>query len=146
MTAKSISAICQVTAHITIFAWQYYQQLHLTSSRLPFETQIYFWGTFFIRTILMTVAVQIAISIVFHIIFRIKTGERIDLQDERDQLFELRSLRNFSIIFAIGFYLGMLLLMFNFSIATMFQSLAFAYLFAGMTLSASQIFYYERGY
>ena len=145
MTTKSIAAIVQVTAHLLIFAWQYVQQMQVTSSALAFETQLYLWGAFFLRTMLITVLVQIILSILSNIIIRIKTGDRVDAHDERDRLIELRSLRNFTFVFALGFYLAMTLLVFNFSLAVMFQTLAFSYLLAGVTLSASQIIYYERG-
>lgn len=146
MTAKSISAILQLIAHLLIFIWQYILQLRLTGTALAFETQSYLWGAFFIRTLLITVATQIAISIIFHIIVRIKTRDRIDQQDERDTLIELRSLRNFTIVFAIGFFSAMLLLTLNFPIDRMFQALAFGYLLSGLTLNITQIIYYEKGY
>lgn len=144
MTKKSIPAIIHLIAHLVIFTWQFFQQSQVTGSALAFETQIYLWGAFFIRTLLMTFAVQIAIFTVLYLFGRLRTRHPAERKEDRDQLLVLRSLRNCSITFASGFFLAMLLLMLNFSIGSIFQVLAFSYALAGIFFYASQIFYHEN--
>ncbi len=103
------------------------------------------WGQFFIILLITNVGIKIVSIIIFNIINSIIAKEKEPkIVDERDQIIELKSVRNFCFVFSLGFFLAMAVLMFNGPLTLMFQILAFAFPISGIVLELSYILYYER--
>lgn len=103
------------------------------------------WGQFFIILLIANIVIRIVIIIIFNIINSIIAKEKEPkIIDERDQIIELKAVRNFCFTFSFGFFLSMAVLIFNAPLTLMFQILAFAFLVSGIILELSYILYYER--
>lgn len=146
MTYYSKKAIVSGISSIAVFIFFYLDVIGKTASlsegSFAFLKQ---WGMFFIFLLLAEVVVKIVVMIIFNIIHSMITREsEPTIVDERDQLIELKAVRNFCFTFATGFFLAMSALALNQPINVMFLILAFSFIIAGTMLEASYVFYYER--
>ncbi|MGY3778768.1 hypothetical protein [Isobaculum melis] len=146
MTYYSKKAILSGISSIVVFIFFYLDVIGKTAllsvDSLAVAKQ---WGMFFVYLLLAEIVVKIVVMIIFNLINTMMTREsEPKIVDERDQLIELKSVRNFCFTFAIGFFLAMSALALNQSINMMFVILAFSFIIAGTILEASYVFFYER--
>lgn len=148
MTYYSKKAIVSIITSITIFILLYInimQKLQTVIIEPNAVTKL--WGIFYFKLLIVQIVAKIIIMILFNIINRITTNEsEPSFIDERDQLIELKSVRNFCFMFCCGFFLAMGALVINEPISIMFNILAFVIVVSGVVLDLSYIVYYERGF
>ncbi len=145
MTYYTKKAIVSIITQLILFISFFPQVLSKTSS---FETLsplfLTTWASFFLILLVANIVIKIIVMIVFEIILKItKKESQPTIIDERDQLIELKSIRNLCFAFIFGFFVSMVVMLFNQSLTTMFSILAYSFLFAGITLEASYISYYQ---
>ena len=123
-----------------------------------------FWATTMLIFIGIGIGVTIIIQIVFHILLSISVAVKKTIQDhqiddkeieksikfemvedERDKLIELKSMRIGFIIAGVGFFAGLFSILFNYSpvvmLNIMFISFSVGSIFEGM----AQLYFYRRG-
>ncbi len=132
-----------------VVAWFYYTfllQMDQASST-DLTTFLRFWGIAFLVLIPIQVVVSIIMYIFFSIINTIATKEEApDITDEFDKLIELRATRNTFYMFGTGFLLAMAALVIKQPLSTMFHILLVSLFLAQLVGSASQIYFYRRGF
>jgi hypothetical protein len=105
-----------------------------------------FWGKTFIILIPVAIVVQIIIHIAFAIINKIVTNEDIPtIDDERDKLIELKSIRISHWIFTLGFMLAMGSQAIGMQPWVMFITLIASGLLSSIISEAVKIYYYRKG-
>ena len=94
----------------------------------------------------VSIAANIAVSIAFSIVYSMATQEKTSLvSDERDQLIELRAIRNGLYVFAGGFSLAMGSLAIDMPPSVMFIIIMVSGYGSGLVSNLTQIFLYRRG-
>lgn len=147
MTYHSRKAIVSILTTLSIFIYLYIDLLKRIQEVGTASTEPRLWAIFFFKLIIVQIVVKIVVLIIFNIINTILTKEgEPRLSDERDRLIELKSVRNFSFMFALGFFVAMGSLVMNQPISTMFSIFAFNIAASGVVLDLSYIVCYERGY
>jgi urea transporter len=107
----------------------------------------HFWGAFFLILIPVSILAKIVIHIIFSIINTLAAHEEEpSVTDERDQLIELKSLRNGLYVFAIGVIAAMGSLVLSLPPATMFILIIGAGLASEVAADVSQFYFYRRGF
>lgn len=106
-----------------------------------------FWGKAFLILIPVGIAVQIVIHIIFAIVNKIATGEDIPtVDDERDKLIELKSIRISHWLFTLGFFLAMGSQALGMRPWVMFAVLLGSGFLASVIAEAARIGFYRRGH
>lgn len=106
-----------------------------------------FWGKAFIFLIIISIVAQIIIHILFVIINKIVTNEELSsLNDERDKLIDLKSIRISHWVFTIGFMITMSSLAIGMAPYVMFLGLVLSGFFSGIISEASKLYFYRKGF
>lgn len=109
-----------------------------------------------VLTIITQIVFHIAFSIGFAIKEKIKNPELSDKEiesgikslmvtDERDKIVELKSLRVGFIMAGIGFVLGLILILLDYSVIVMLNTFFISFSLGSLLEGLVQIFYYRRG-
>jgi len=108
------------------------------------------WGIIIVLAIVVTIIGTIITQIVSAIIEAVKTGEENpkveDIQDERDELIDLKGTRITYTVSSIGIFLAMLTFVFGQPPLVMFTLLIFSGVFAQIIGDISRLFLYRRGF
>lgn len=105
-----------------------------------------FWGKTFLILIPVTIVSQIVIHIIFAIINKIVTNEDMPtLNDERDKLIELKSIRISHWIFTVGFLLSMVTQVIGMQPYIMFITLIASGFISGIVSEFAKLYFYRRG-
>lgn len=147
MSYQQKSAIVSIIGTAVIFVvycvlvFQKYQELGLTVTN-----DIRFWGIAFLIVIPVLVVLQVIIMIVFTIINKVVTKEDPPIaDDELDKLLSLKSHRNVLMLFMIGFFVSMALLVFGLPARAMFISLGCSLILSGIFGDLTKLYLYRRG-
>ena len=109
------------------------------------DEQLYFWAKSILWLIPITIAVHIVGAIVFGISNAIITREKPPKSDERDQLIELKAMRNSRYMFGLGCILGLITLVTGMGVSAWFISFVVSSTLSQVIESASQLYYYKNG-
>lgn len=145
MTYYTKKAIVFILTQIIIFI-SFFPQVISKASSLDTMSPLFLttWATFFLVLLVANIVIKIIVYIIFNIILNMTTKEKQpSIIDERDQLIELKAIRNLCFAFVMGFFISMISLVFNQSLNTMFSILAYSFLLSGIALEASYISYYQ---
>ena len=108
------------------------------------------WGIVIVLAVIVTIAATILTHVVSAIIQAIKTGEEKpeieDIQDERDQLIDLRGTKVAYTVSSIGVFLSMLTFAFGQPPLVMFSLLIFFGVVAQIVGDISRLYLYRRGF
>ena len=108
------------------------------------------WGIIIILAVVVTIFATILTQIVSAIIQAIKTGEEKptldDIQDERDQVIDLRGTKITYLVSSIGVFLSMLTFVFGQPPLVMFALLIFFGVLAQIIGDVSRLALYRRGF
>jgi len=108
------------------------------------------WGIIIGLAIVVTIIGTILTHIVSTIIEAVKTGEENpkveDIQDERDQLIDLKGTRITYTVYSIGVFLSMLTFVFDQPPLVMFSLLIFFGVFAQIIGDITRLVLYRRGF
>ena len=107
------------------------------------------WGFTIVLAIVATILLTIFTHIGSGILYAIKTREEPnieDIQDERDQLIDLRGTKITYVVFSFGVFLSMLTFVFGQPPLVMFSSLIFSGLAAQIVGDISRLVLYRRGF
>lgn len=108
------------------------------------------WGIIIVLAIVVTIAATILTHIVSAIIEAIKTGEKDpeieDIEDERDQLIDLRGTKVTHLLSSIGVFLAMLTFVLGQPPLVMFTLLIFFGVVAQIVGDVSRLVLYRRGF
>ena len=108
------------------------------------------WGIVIVLAVIVTIAATILTHVVSAIIQAIKTGEEKpeieDIQDERDQLIDLRGTKVTYTVSSIGVFLSMLTFAFGQPPLVMFSLLIFFGVVAQIVGDISRLYLYRRGF
>ncbi len=147
MSYQQKSAIVSIIGTVVIFTiycvlvFQKYQVLGLNMAN-----DFAFWGAAFLILIPVLAGFQIVIMIVFTIINKVVTKEDPPIaDDELDKLINLKSHRSVLILFMVGFFVSMALLVFGLPPRAMFISLAGSLILAGILGDITKLTLYQRG-
>lgn len=146
MTYYSKRSIVSIVTTVIIFVSFYPNALINVSDLDKMSQEIpIIWAQFFAILLIANVVIKLIVMVLFKIGYSVLSKEKEPvITDERDQLIELKAVRNLFFTFMIGFFLSMITLVFKQPISTMFQILAYFFLLSGITLEVSYIYYYER--
>ena len=142
------------TVTVSLFSylmiWGYYLwnvlQMYQTGGLVQ-ERVFRLWGIIILMSIAVNIAAHILTNIVFNIIHMAKTNEaESTLEDERDQLIELKGTRITYIVFSIGVLLAMLTMVMDMPPLVMFNLLIFSSVTAEIVGSITQLYLYRRGF
>lgn len=146
MTYYSKKALVSLITNIIVFISFYpnvLRQMTVLSPSSPEVPKV--WAEFFAILLVASIVIKLIVMILFKIIHSIFSKEKEpQIVDDRDQLIELKAVRNLCFTFATGFFLSLIALIFDQPIETMFKILAYTFLVSGIILEGSYIFYYER--
>ena len=127
-----------------IFAWMVY--LRHQSGQFDLTEDFRAWGILFLIFIGVSVAVRVVIQIIFHIINAIATREeKVPVEDERDKLVKLKSMRNSYYAFVSGFVVSVVGLALGMPVHWIFIAFVVFGLIAEIMENGSQIYYYRKG-
>jgi hypothetical protein len=108
------------------------------------------WGITIALAIVVTILATILTHIGSAIVHAIKTGEERpdveDIEDERDQLIDLRGTKITYVVYSIGVFLAMLSFVFGQPPLVMFSLLIFFGLVAQIVGDISRLVLYRRGF
>jgi hypothetical protein len=108
------------------------------------------WGIIIVLAIVVTIAATILTHIVSAIIEAIRTGEKDpeieDIEDERDQLIDLRGTKVTYLLSSIGVFLAMLTFVLGQPPLVMFTLLIFFGVVAQIVGDISRLVLYRRGF
>jgi hypothetical protein len=105
-----------------------------------------FWGRSFIILVPVAIVAQILIHILFAIMNKIITNEDIPtIDDERDKLIELKTIRISHWIFTLGFLLAMGSQAIDMEPWVMFMTLLCSGFLSGIVSEAAKLYYYRKG-
>ncbi|HSK66506.1 MAG TPA: hypothetical protein VK888_06235 [Anaerolineales bacterium] len=108
------------------------------------------WGIIIALAIVVTIFATILTHIVSAIILAIKTGQERsaveDIEDERDQLIDLRGTKITYLVYSIGNFLAMLTFVFGQPPLVMFTLLILSGVVAQIIGDISRLFLYRRGF
>ncbi len=144
MTERTKVAIGSSITNVVWFAILYFLQQNKAFASAEDLTRS--WGKFFLLLLGGMVVLNVLLTIALTLREKAKGGRGFDeVVDERDQLFEKKVLKNFSIVFSLGFFLSMAMLAFGTSLSVFFSTLAFTVIVASLTFWLSYAWFYERG-
>lgn len=114
----------------------------------PFSPVVFrFWGGFFLILVPVSIVARILIYIGFYIANAIATREEEPaIEDERDDLIELKATRYAQYVFAAGFFLAMVSLVVDLPPSLMFIILLISGLVSEMVSEIAQFYFYRRGF
>jgi flagellar biosynthesis protein FlhB len=147
MDNKEKQILVTIITLILIFAGYafYVYQKHIEPD-VSIINNFQFWGKTFLIFIPVTIVSQIVIHIVFAIINKIVTNEDMPtINDERDKLIELKSIRISHWIFTIGFLLSMVTLVLEMPPYAMFITLIASGFISGIVAEIAKFYYYRKG-
>jgi hypothetical protein len=108
------------------------------------------WGITIVLAVVVTIFATILTHIVSAIIQAIKTGEQKpeveDIQDERDQVIDLRGTKLTYLVDSIGVFLSMLTFVFGQPPLVMFTLLIFSGVVAQILGDVLRLYLYRRGF
>ncbi len=108
------------------------------------------WGIIIALAIVVTIFATILTHIVSAIIHAIKTGQERsdveDIEDERDQLIDLRGTKITYLVYSIGNLLSMLTFVFGHPPLVMFTQLILSGVVAQIIGDISRLYLYRRGF
>lgn len=108
------------------------------------------WGIIIALAIVVTIFATILTHIVSAIIHAIKTGQERsdveDIEDERDQLIDLRGTKITYLVYSIGNFLAMLTFVFGQPPLVMFTLLILSGVVAQIIGDISRLYLYRRGF
>ncbi|MEM7375445.1 MAG: hypothetical protein AAF587_43020 [Bacteroidota bacterium] len=131
---------------ITGIYWWY--AFHFQSEEVIYSTEEFsVWGKIILFMIPAQIVITIITQIIFSIVNTVATREEIPtITDERDKLIDLKSIRNAYTVFMIGVVLSMIPVVMDKPLYVMFNLLIGCLLLAQFVWSASQFYFYRRGY
>jgi hypothetical protein len=158
---KTITSIVSGIILMSVYAvkaWEKFQ-----SGAAPADAG-HVWAAMMLKFIAIGIGITIALQILFHILYSVVVAAREKIkdencgdeviektiklemvEDERDKLIELKSLRAGFILAGIGFVGSLIHLALGYPVAVMLNILFFSF-FAGSILEgAVQLYYYRRG-
>ncbi len=109
------------------------------------DEQLYFWAKSILWLIPITIALHIVVAIVFGFSNASITREKPPKSDERDQLIELKAMRNSRYMFGLGCILGLITLVTGMGVSAWFVSFVVSSALSQVIESASQLYYYKNG-
>jgi hypothetical protein len=147
MSYQERRSIVSLISNIIIVALYSAWMIQRYPTAEPYSVEIFrFWGAFFLILIPVSIVAKILIAIFFAIANAIATRQiESDITDERDRLFELKSLRNSLYAFAIGFLVAMVSLVVDLPPTVMFILLFCAGVVSEVIGDVSQFYLYRRG-
>ncbi|HPR31816.1 MAG TPA: hypothetical protein PLK12_06965 [Prolixibacteraceae bacterium] len=138
-----VTLICSV---ITIGLYVLYVYQKQVAGNSAILDDFRFWGKSFLWLIPVAIVAQIVIHIIYAIINRIITNEDIPIvDDERDRIIELKSIRVSHWIFTSGFICAMGVLAFGAKPSAMFLILFSSGFGASIISELIKLYYYRRG-
>jgi hypothetical protein len=147
MDLKEKRILVSLIASVLIFvsyAWYVYSKF--VAGNVEIINDFHFWGKSFLILIPIAIVMQIVLHIVFAIIIKITTGEEIDpIDDERDKLIELKSIKISHYLFITGFALAMGSLTLRMQPWVMFVVLILSGFIASIVSEIARLYFYRRG-
>ncbi len=141
---RSIVAIIGIIIGLVVYG--IYVLNKINNGNIDLSVELNYFGLYLLLQIPVLVVIQIVTKIIFDLFNRTyEKEEEPKFMDEYDQVIELKAVRNFSWVFLLGFYIGMLLLALSVSVEIVFILLFISIMLSGITLNASYIYYYRRG-
>ena len=138
-----ISLIASVLI-FAIYAWYVYSKY--VAGNIEIVNDFHFWGRSFLVLIPIAIVSQIIIHIVFAIFHKITTGEDPDtIDDERDKLIELKSIKISHYLFIAGFALAMGSLTLRMQPWVMFVVLISSGFIASIVSEVARLYFYRKG-
>ncbi|NJK94742.1 MAG: hypothetical protein HC905_07325 [Bacteroidales bacterium] len=148
MDNKEKQILVTIITLIVIFAGYalYVYQKHIEPD-ISILNNFQFWGKTFLIFIPVAIVSQIIIHIVFAIINKIVTNEDMPtINDERDKLIELKSIRISHWIFTFGFLLSMVTLVLEMPPYVMFITLITSGFISGIVSEIAKLYFYRKGF
>jgi cell division protein FtsL len=128
-----------------IYAIYVYQRQVVPEPELINNLQ--FWGKSFLLFIPVAIVAMIVVHIIFAIINKMVTNEDLnDVEDERDRLIELRSVRISHWIFTAGFLLAMASQAIGMQTWVMMVTFILSGLVSSLASELAKIIIYKRGF
>lgn len=119
----------------------------IQENRLEGTALFSLWATVIVISIIATIIAIIMTQIVFGIIHRIKTNEDPTfVEDERDNLIELKGTRNTYVLYSTGVLISMLSMVFGKDPLVMFNLLIVSSFTAEIFGHVSRLYFYRRGF
>ncbi|MBD80845.1 MAG: hypothetical protein CL840_18155 [Crocinitomicaceae bacterium] len=120
--------------------------IHSEQSLNP-DIDFQFWGITALLILPTIIVVNIISHILFGIFYTITANEKPTYDtDERDKLVELRSNQNSFMVFTFGYMLSMVSLALGWPAYYLFNILIISQLLSSIMWSASNFYYYKRGF
>ncbi len=104
------------------------------------------WATVIVLAIIVTIVSSVLTHIIFSILHAIRTNEEDDfIEDERDKLIGLIGTRNSYVVFSIGVFISMAIMVLGMSHLVMFLLLIFSGIIGAVFGDLTKLYLYRRG-
>ncbi len=140
------SLVSLVTTIIVSIPYLAYIFMRYQSGNYAAGEEVSFWAKAILVLIPLRIVMEIIISIIFSILSAIITRENTtDITDERDNLIELKGMRNSFLVFIIGFLVALISVALNNSVSTMFIIIFITGVVSELSDIFSKLYYYHKG-
>ena len=141
---RSLSSFISTVLGFTIY-YLYVYQLYIERT-MDLSEEIKFWAAVFLILVPVMIVFKIIIHIIFVIIIKIRRDEDYtELEDEFDKIIELKSERISQIVFMLGLFFSMGVIVLDYSVTVMFNMIIFSGMIGGSIADLVQIYFYRRG-
>ncbi|MCK6576839.1 MAG: hypothetical protein L6Q98_01910 [Anaerolineae bacterium] len=147
MSYQERRAIVSVLSTAVIWGLYFSYMLQRYPEGNAYSPEVFkYWGTVFAILIPVTIVARILIIVLFSILNTIATRvEEPEFTDERDRLISLKATRNSTLVFIVGFALGMTTLAFDIPPVAMFIVFFISGVVSEMVSELSELYFYRRG-
>lgn len=147
MSYQERKAILNIISSIAILgSYSYYTFIITAEVNQPLINDLAFWAKFILISIPVAIVAKIFIHIAFVILNAIATREKdIEIEDERDQLIELKSQQISNYFFGAGLIVSISCLLFDVPQYYMFITMIIAGLLSEIIGELSKFVYHRKG-
>ena len=142
---QTLVTMISSTLLMIIYAIYVYQKHVIPEPEIINSLQ--FWGKYFLWFMPIAIVSMIIIYIIYAIITKVVTNEDIDdIQDERDKIIELKSIRISHWLFTAGFLLAMASQAFGMQTWVMMVTLIVSGIISSLASEIAKLIMYRRGF
>ena len=146
MTYQEKKSMTIIATSIVLSALYFHRVNQVYVDRGADINPLTFWSGAILLIIPIGIAFHVVTQVILAVIYKVTTGESPpSIEDERDKLIELKSLRVNHYSFLLGFFVAMLLALRGSSMTIFFVALIISMTVSGLLAEITKYYLYKRG-
>lgn len=147
MSYQEKNIIVSLFTTLLIFGFYAVNVFQMYQAESVNATDLYsLWATIIVLSIVVNIVASVLTQVIFSVIQILRTQEEeAFIEDERDQLINLKGTRNSYAVAGVGIFIAMLTLVVGMSPLVMFNLLVFFLILAEIIGDLSRLYLYRRG-